>query len=205
MFSGEFISKNKRSNSTIPKGGNYVKKLVNAFSKMAAMLSNVSGIMILIMSIAVCVHVILRAVFNTGIQGIYEFVQYAMMTVVCLTLAENELTGGNVIVNFILDKMRPRVANIVEIVMYFITIIFMCVAVYYQILTAIQKFNTGGITGVLKIPHWILMAIVCIGLIFFVFAFIIRVYNMITNHKSIDDRKLSDDERAAAMEVHSEF
>lgn len=172
---------------------------------MAAFFSKISGIMLLIMSIAVCIHVILRAVFNTGIQGIYEFVQYTMMTIVCLTLAENELSGGNVIVNFILDKMKPRVANIMEIVMYFITIIFMCITVYYQVLTAIQKYNTGGITGVLKLPHWALVSIVCIGLFFFVLAFIVRVYNMIIGHKSIDNRKLSDDERAAAMEIHSEF
>ena len=99
-----------------------MKKLIDSFSKMAAALSKISGILLLIMSVGVCVHVILRGFFNSGIQGIYEFVQYTMMTIVCLTLAENELSGGNVIVNFVLDKLKPRSANIVEIFMYFLTI-----------------------------------------------------------------------------------
>lgn len=182
-----------------------MKKLIDTFSKMAALLSKVSGILLLIMSVGVCSHVILRGFFNSGIQGIYEFVQYTMMTIVCLTLAENELSGGNVIVNFVLDKMKPRSANIVEILMYFLTIGGMGIVLYYQIRTAVQKFNTGGITGVLGIPHWILVSIVCVGLFFFILAFIVRVYNMILNHKNIDNRKLSDDERAASMEIHSEF
>lgn len=182
-----------------------MKKIIDVFSKFASVLAKISGILLLVMSVTVCVHVILRGFFNSGIQGVYELVQYTMLTIVSLTLAENELTGGNIIVNFVLDKFKPRVANIIEIVMYFITIGGMIYVLYNQIQMIFQKYATGGITGVLGIPHWILVTIVCIGLFFFVLAFIVRVYNMITNHKNIDNRKLTNDEKAATMEIKSEF
>jgi TRAP-type C4-dicarboxylate transport system permease small subunit len=98
---------------------NNMKKFVSIFSTMTSWLAKASGILLLLMSILVCCHVILRGFFNSGILGTYEIVQYGMLVIVSLTLAENELTGGNIIVNFLLDKMKPRVANIFSIVMYF--------------------------------------------------------------------------------------
>jgi TRAP-type C4-dicarboxylate transport system permease small subunit len=102
-----------------------MKKFVSIFSAMTSCLEKIAGILLLLMSILVCSHVILRGFFKGGILGTYELVQYGMLVIVSLTLAENELTGGNIIVNFLLDKMKPRVASILSIVMYFITILFM--------------------------------------------------------------------------------
>lgn len=161
--------------------------------------------MLLLLSMLVCVHVILRGFFNSGILGTYEIVQYGMLVIVSLTLAENELTGGSIIVNFVIDKMKPRAASILSIVMYFITIFFMSYVLYNQIGMVAKKFVDGSETGTLAIPHWVLVALICVGLFFLVVAFIIKVYMMITNHKSIVNTKLTLEEIAANTEVNSEF
>ena len=161
--------------------------------------------MILLISLLVCTHVILRGLFGSGVLGTYELVQYGMLTVVSLTLAENELTGGNIIVNFVLDKMRPRLANIFSIIMYLISIVFMIFVLYNQLGMIGTKLADGSVTGTLGIPHWIIVSLICIGLFFFVIAFIIRVYNMIDNHKNIQDRKRTLDEIAAEQEIKTEF
>ncbi|NLM21531.1 MAG: TRAP transporter small permease [Peptococcaceae bacterium] len=182
-----------------------MKKFIDSFSTMAQWLAKFSGILLLLMSILVCCHVILRGIFGSGILGTYELVQYGMLVIVSLTLAENELSGGNIIVNFLLDKMRPRVANLFSIVMYFITIVFMCFVLHNQVGMIGTKLADGSVTGTLGIPHWILVSLICIGLFFFIIAFIIRVYNMITQHKTLDDRKRTLEEIAAEQEIKSEF
>jgi TRAP-type C4-dicarboxylate transport system permease small subunit len=182
-----------------------MKKFVTIFSAMTSWLAKFAGIMLLLMSILVCAHVILRGFFNSGILGTYELVQYGMLVIVSLTLAENELTGGNIIVNFVLDKMKPRVASVVSIVMYFITIFFMSYVLYNQLGMIGRKLADGSVTGTLGIPHWIIVIMICIGLFFFVIAFIIRAYNMIISHKSIENKKRTLDEIAASTEIKSEF
>ncbi len=182
-----------------------MKKFVSMFSMMTSWLAKLSGILLFLISILVCAHVILRGFFNAGILGTYELVQYGMLVIVSLTLAENELTGGNIIVNFVLDKMKPRTASVISIIMYFITIIFMSYVLYNQVGMIGRKLADGSVTGTLGIPHWILVILICIGLFFFVIAFIIRVYNMIINHGNIENKKLSRDEIAANTEIKSEF
>ncbi len=172
---------------------------------MTSWLAKIAGILLLLMSILVCTHVILRGFFKGGILGTYELVQYGMLVIVSLTLAENELTGGNIIVNFLLDKMKPRVASILSIVMYFITILFMSYVLYNQLGMIGRKLADKSVTGTLGIPHWIIVVMICIGLFFFIIAFIIRVYNMIVSHKSIENKKRTLDEIAASTEIKSEF
>jgi TRAP-type C4-dicarboxylate transport system permease small subunit len=129
-----------------------MKKFVSIFSAMTSWLAKIAGILLLLMSILVCTHVILRGFFKGGILGTYELVQYGMLVIVSLTLAENELTGGNIIVNFLLDKMKPRVASILSIVMYFITILFMSYVLYNQLGMIGRKLADKSVTGTLGIP-----------------------------------------------------
>lgn len=182
-----------------------MKKFISVFSSIASALSKFSGILLLLMSITVCIHVILRGFFNSGVSGVYEMVQYGMLVIVSLTLAENELTGGSIVVNFILDKLKPRVASVISIVMYFLTVGGMIYVLYNQILMVQKKYSNGATTGVLLLPHWILVIMTCIGLFFFVIAFIIRVYNMVIGHKSIENKKITLDEKAASMQITTEF
>ena len=128
-----------------------------------------------------------------------------MLVVVSLTLAENEISGGSITVNFLLDRMKPRTANIVSVIMYFLTIGGMSYVLFNQIKMIFQKYRNGAVTSVLRIPHWILVLVVCVGLFFFIIAFIVRVYQMIKAHKDIQNVKLTSDEIAASMEIHSEF
>ncbi len=182
-----------------------MKKFVSTFSMMTSWLAKLSGIILFLMCILVCVHVVMRGFFNSGILGTYELVQYGMLVIVSLTLAENELTGGNIIVNVLLDRMKPRISSIISIFMYFVTICFMTYVLYNQVGMIAKKLADGSVTGTLGIPIWILVLLICVGLFFFIIAFIIRVYNMITSHKNIENKKLTIDEIAANTEIKSEF
>ena len=182
-----------------------MKKFVSVFSAMATYLARLSGILLMLLSITMCIHVIMRGFFNSGITGVYELVQYGMLIIVSLTLAENEITGGSIVVNFVLDKMKPRVANVFSIFMYLLTICGVTAVLYNQIRMVSQKYNNGNITSVLGIPHWILVIMMCIGLFFFIIAFFIRVYKMVSDHKHIVNVKVSMDELAASKQITSEF
>jgi TRAP-type C4-dicarboxylate transport system permease small subunit len=184
-----------------------MRSFVAFFTKFANRLTQFSGILILLLSLLVCAHVILRGIFNSGIDGIYEIVQYTMLTVVSLSLAENELTGGSIIVNYLLDKMKPRTANIVMIIMYGISLAFMGYVLYNQVLLTTGKLDNGAVTGVLQIPHWLIGFVTCLGLFFLLLAFVVKIYNMVSGHKDIIGRKLTADEiaLAAANSTNVEF
>jgi TRAP-type C4-dicarboxylate transport system permease small subunit len=182
-----------------------MKKIISAFTKIASVLSKVAGIILLLVALLVILHICMRLFFNSGLHGVYEMVQYGVLMVVALTLAENELSGGNVIVTVLLDRMRPRVANIIEIIMYLLTTGGIIYVLINQIGMTGQKYQTGAVTGVLLIPHWIILIVICVGLFFFVCGFIVRVFNMIDNHKALSNSRRSSDEIAAEMNVNQEF
>lgn len=169
------------------------------------LLSKLSALLLILMAVTVCIHILLRAFFNSGVSGVYELVQYTMLAIVAFSLAENQLTNGSIITTFLLDKMKPRVANIIQIVMYFITVCVMLFVFYNQIRMAIQAFNTGASTDVLGISNWIFITIVCIGLFFYAIAYAISAYTLIDNHKNLTDEKISYEEKAANMASSSEL
>ena len=172
---------------------------------MASVLSKIAGALLILLAFVVFIHVVMRGVFSSGVSGVYEMVQYGMLVVVSLTLAENEITGGSIIVSFIIDKFKPRVTNVFGIAAYCLTICGMIVVLYFQLRMIMQKYSQGTVSPVLALPHWILVIFICIGLFFFIIAFIIRVYNMISGHKDIVNVKLTLEEKAAATQVTSEF
>ena len=182
-----------------------MKKFISAFSSFATILSKASGVVLLMICIMVCIHVILRGFFNSGVSGVYEMVQYGMLLVVAFTLAEHELTSGTIVVTVLLDKMRPRIANVIGVIMYSLATLGMAYVLYNQILMVGQKYINGAVTGVLLIPHWILVIIICIGFLFFILAFLIRIHKMVTGHKNLKDEKLTLDQLAAEAVIKSEF
>ena len=182
-----------------------MKRLISVFMSMTKVLSKVSGAMLMCNCVIMCVHVVLRAVFNSGVPGVYEIVQYTMLTIVSLSLAENELGGGNIVVTVVLDKMKPRAANILSISMYVFMISFMMYILNNQIRMTVRRYYSGALSPVLSIPHWIMMIIICVGLLFFIIACITKLYNMIVGHKALQNEKLSIDQIAAEAVIKSEF
>ena len=172
---------------------------------MASVLAMVSAIVLLITCMLVCAHIIMRGFFNSGFVGIHEIVQMAMLLVVSFTLAENELSGGTVVVNVLLDKMKPRTANVLSVAMYILAAAGMAYVLYNQMQMVIRQHVIGAITGVLHVPQWILVAIICIGLFFFIIAFIVKIHNMIENHKNLQETKLTKDQIAAETIARGEF
>ena len=182
-----------------------MKRFNEVFTKLMTLLSKFSALLLLVMAILVCIHVIMRGLFNSGLKGIYELVQFFMLAIVSFSLAENELSAGSITTTFLLDKMRPRVANIINIVMYSITVCAMGYVFYNQTRMITQKLRNGACSDVLGVPHWILIVLICIGLFFYMIAYIMKVYSLITNHKNLSDHRITDDEKAANMVAASEI
>lgn len=182
-----------------------MKKFNEIFTRLMTLLSKLSALLLLVMAALVCIHVIMRGFFNSGLKGIYELVQYFMLAIVSFSLAENELTAGSITTSFLLDKMKPRVANVINIVMYSLTVCVMGYVFYNQTRMVAQKLRNGACSDVLGIPHWILIIIICIGLFFYMIAYIMKVYSLISNHKNLTEKKITNDEKAANMVAASEI
>jgi len=173
-----------------------MKGFENFCRKAAKAMSFVASIGVFLCMAVVVANIITRAAFNAPIHGTYEFVQYSLLLCVALALAHNELDGGNVRVTFLLEKMKPKKENIVNIVTTVIVMITSGFVTYNQFGIMITKYNNHAISGELNIPHWILVLILILGFITLTLAFALEIISLIRQHKTLPDRKLTADEIA---------
>lgn len=178
-----------------------MKKADEIFVKISRILNDISGYVLFIIVCFVFCHVLLRAAFNLPILGIMEIVQYGIFVVVILGLSNNELEGGNIVVTFLTDRMKPKTSNLFSIIMYIIATIMMALITWNQFGTISEKLHDGYYTTVLKIPYWIFMIILVIGLFAVMLSCIIKVIRMLNTHKSLSVKSLTAEELALQMKA----
>lgn len=182
-----------------------MKRFDEIYVKLVRMLNDIAGFLLLAVSCLVFIHVLMRAFFNLPILGIYEIVQYGIFVIVVLGLANNELEGGNVTVTFLTDRMKPKTSNLFSIIMYVAASVIMALLTVNQTRMITSKLNDGAVTTLLKIPHWILMVILVIGLFTIVLSCVLKVVRMIGKHKGLSVKSLTAEELALQMDINAEF
>jgi TRAP-type C4-dicarboxylate transport system permease small subunit len=182
-----------------------MKKADEVFVKISRTLNDISGFVLFVIICFVFCHVLLRAALNMPIPGIVEIVQYGIFAVVILGLSNNELEGGNIVVTFLTDRMKPKTSNLFSIIMYIVATIMMAIITWNQFGMISQKLHDGYYTTILKIPHWILMIILVIGLFVMVLSCIIKVIRMLNTHKKLSVKVRTAEELALQMDIKAEF
>lgn len=164
---------------------------------ISAIMNFIAGAGIFLVMVVVVLNIILRALFNKPIDGTYEIVQYGILLAVSLGLADNELADGNVMVSFLLEKMKPKRANIFSIVMNVVSLVTMAFITYNQFQMVITKYQNKAASAILLIPHWVLVLILALGFLTLVLALFVKLTMLIQRHNSLPDRVLTADEIAA--------
>lgn len=172
---------------------NAIERVLRSIS---AFMNMIAGAGIFVVMVVVVLNIILRLLFNSPIDGTYEIVQYGILLAISLALADNELADGNVMVSFLLEKMKPRVANIFLIAMNIIALITMGFITFNQFRMVATKYANRAATSILHIPHWILVLILALGFLTLVLALLLKLITLCQRHKSLPDHTLTPDEIA---------
>lgn len=163
---------------------------------ISAAMNMIAGFGIFLVMAVVVLNIILRALFNSPIDGTYEIVQYGILLAVSLALADNELADGNVMVSFLLEKLKPKTANVYSIAMNVVSLVTMAFITYNQFQMVITKFQNKAATAILMIPHWILVLVLALGFLTLVLALFVKLVSLVQRHNTLPDHVLTADEIA---------
>ena len=164
----------------------------------------ISCALLVFMMAILILNIILRALFNTPIYGTFESVSYLSMLIVIFALAINEYKDGNLTVDMILEVLRPKSRNVLEIFNDFVSIGMCILLTYESFLDTINKYTKGDLTPNLYIPQWILVLCLTIGFVVLTICLILKVITKIVNHKYMSNGKIvKDKEEGMDLDVGS--
>jgi TRAP-type C4-dicarboxylate transport system permease small subunit len=177
-----------------------LKKIEVLFVKLAWLMNSIAALGLFTIAVVVVLNILMRILFNRPFMGTYEIVQYGLLLAVSLALADNELADGNVMVSFFLEKMKPKTANIFNIVTAGMGILIMGFVTWNQWRMILQKFSNNAASSILKLPHWIIVLVLTLGFFTLFAALVVKLMRLIARHSTLPDVRLTDEERLRQME-----
>ena len=164
----------------------------------------ISCVLLVAMMAVLILNIVLRALFSKPLYGTFEAVSYLSMLVVIFALAINEYKDGNLTVDMILEYMRPKSRNVLEIFNDFVSIAMCVIMTYQSFLLTFSKYAKGDLTPNLYIPQWILVLCLSVGFVVLTLCLVLKVITKIINHKYMSNEKIvKDKEEGLKVDVGS--
>jgi len=180
-----------------------MRKFENYCEKVAKGMNTVAAAGLFFVMAIVALNILLRVFFSISIAGVYEIVQYGILLLVSMALSHNEFDDGNIVITVIVERLKPKTANIFFITAYIVSVIGVSAIVYNQYNMIFTKYANNATTGVLLIPHWIIVAVLTLGFLCLLLTLILKLVRFISTHKSLPDKALTAEERAEQETLES--
>jgi TRAP-type C4-dicarboxylate transport system permease small subunit len=176
------------------------KKIETLFVKLVQVMNSIAAVGLFAIMVVVVLNILMRIFFNRPFMGTYEIVQYGLLLVVTLALADNELADGNVMVLFFLEKMKPKTANIFNIATGSLGILVTGFVTWNQWRMILQKYHNRAATAILMLPHWIIVLVLTLGFCTLFVTLIVKVLRLIEKHNFLPDARPTNEERLRQTE-----
>ena len=155
-----------------------VTRVTNAL----AIASNALGTLVVLALVVILnVDVIARGVFSSPIKGTYEMVQFSVVLIVFLQLADvvrvDRLTRSDGFLNLI-GKRRPGIAANLRRIINAISAIFMGLIAYITFPEFLHMWDTQdyfGVPGLFTLPWWPVKLVISLGTTLACLIFILKV------------------------------
>jgi TRAP-type C4-dicarboxylate transport system permease small subunit len=144
-----------------------VEKIVTAIEKVVHPLSrlfNYSGFgFLFLLMLLVVAHVIGRYVLVFPIPGSVELIEFLMVLVVFLGLAECAVRRGNVSVNLFVDLMPKNAQVMIDAFTCLLSIAIVSLITWQSAVQVKILWQSGHVSGVLHIPHYPFAIVMVLG------------------------------------------
>ncbi|MGM8211912.1 TRAP transporter small permease [Virgibacillus sp. W0430] len=142
------------------------------------------GISIMGVTLLLFVNIILRYFFSAGITWAEELIRYVIIWITFLGSAICFRRGIHVGIDLLMDYLPKSGKKIVQLLIYFISILFMLLLIKYGFELVAFSMNTSQVSPALQVPmYWVYLAIP-IGAILSLFHLFIQAVTMIRNFKT---------------------
>lgn len=162
-----------------------LKTAVHGLSRVVnsiAMAANALGTLVVLALVAILnLDVIMRGVFSSPIKGTYEIVQFSVVMIVFLQLADvvrvDRLTRSDGFLNLLHSRQPGLTANLRRIINA-ISAIFMGLIAYITFPEFLHMWNTQdyfGVPGLFTLPWWPVKLVITFGTTLSCIVFVVKV------------------------------
>ncbi len=148
--------------------------LVVIVRRINQILVAIAAAMLALMMFLTALDVGLRYAFNRPLAGAFELVEYMMAIMVPFSIVYCAHERGHVAVDFIMDRFPKKVRTAADIITTFITLVFIVVIAWQNVLYFFEVKGSGLTSSVLLIPTYPFIAPISIA--FGTFALVLIVY-----------------------------
>ncbi len=154
--------------------------------KISKILNYITQVLIAVVMVLMVSNIILRALLNSPIKGIYDILTLMYVILISFSLAYCGLKGGHVYVDFLFTKMSSNAESVCKMIMKFISFIFFTVSSWYMLGYAQRVKLKGKATMTLGIQHYPFFYIITLGI--FLLA-IVMLFQSIEEFKKVGEDK----------------
>ncbi|OPY71860.1 MAG: Tripartite ATP-independent periplasmic transporter [Syntrophorhabdus sp. PtaU1.Bin058] len=144
-----------------------LERFVGSIEKIAHPVSrffNFGGVGFLcILMLLVMAHVIGRYIITFPIPGSVELIEFLMILVVFLGLAECAVHRGNVSVDLFVEQLPKRVQAVIDAFTCLCSVGIVSLITWQSAVQVKLLWESGHVSGVLHIPHWPFAVVMVFG------------------------------------------
>jgi TRAP-type C4-dicarboxylate transport system permease small subunit len=146
--------------------------------------SNVGQIVLMVMVLLVIVDVTLRRVFNRPFPWSLEVVQVMLVVVIFFSIAYCGVKKAHVSIDALISKFPPKVQVIIDVITYSLGVLLFAFMTWGGAVSAMGKWHTHYITGILPIPIYPFSLVVAFGSALLALVLLVQLLNLIINRVS---------------------
>ncbi len=158
----------------------FLKKLGKVLDRILGFFSFLVCAIIVVITLAVCLNVIMRYVFNRPIIGVEEITEQLLLFITFLGTAWLLKNEGHVTVDFVVIRLSPRTQAILNIISSLFGVLISLALTWYGTKVTWANFVKGAyFSTILELPKAPFFAVIPLGSFFLLIQFLRRIVNTI--------------------------
>lgn len=131
---------------------------------LGRILDNIAASCVVATMVVVVTNIIMRAVFSRPLLGTVEYVNILTVVTIGLALAYCAFCGGQIAVDFVMDKLPARAQASTDVITGLLAFTFWALAARYMLDYGHAMFTTGLVSSTVQIPMYPLSYLISFGL-----------------------------------------
>jgi C4-dicarboxylate transporter, DctQ subunit len=170
----------------------FLVRLGRLFDYLNIVMVVISAILLLGLTFIVGADITLRYLFNRPLGWVKEVSEYTLVALGFLVAAWILKDDGHVKMDLVLNKVRPRVQTMMNIITSSISTIIVLITTWFTLRVIVDFYQTKLVAPtVLEPPKWILLTPILVGSFLLAVQFIRRTYGFIGKWKTLSKQKAS--------------
>lgn len=140
-------------------------KFTRLVAGLSRILDKIAGLCMVSAMLLVVVNILLRALFNRPILGVYEYVIFLTVATIGLSLAHCAIQNGHIAVSFVFDRLPLKVQGVVDLVINATGLLFWGLCAWQVGIYAHSTAASGVVASTSQIPLYPFIYLVAFGLL----------------------------------------